>query len=203
MVATADGAAPFQLLDLTKVGYGAATLYLAPVGTAFPADTVNMGVNWGTGIPAWVPIGSTDDGVHYGANPTLNPLTVEESPIAAAQLVDSLDFPVTATFAEDVLANVRIAIGLGTIATQAPGIGAVGKSTLTLGTLPIQFALGIEHANPYGHWTRVSVPNVMSASQITVDNRRSAGKRMYAATFFANCLPSQILIIQKTAESTG
>lgn len=203
MVATADGAAPFQLVDPTKVGYGAATLYLAPVGTAMPADTVNMGTSWAVGIPAWTPIGSTDDGVHYGSNPTTNDLSIEESPIPAAVLIESMDFPVSCIFAEDVLANVRYAAGVGTITTQAAGIGAVGKSTLTFGSVPLQFALGIEHMNPYGHWTRVSVPNVMSVNQWTVDNRRAAGKRVYAAQFRAVCLPSQITRVDKTAESTG
>lgn len=202
MVATLDGAAPFQQLDPTKVGYGAATLYIAPFGTAMPADTVNMGVNWATGIPAWVPIGSTDDGVHYSFNPNTNDLQIEESPIPAAVLVDTLDVAVTATFAEDVLANLLYAIGAGTITTQAPGVSLVGKSTLTLSTTLNKYALGIEHSNPYNHWTRVSIPSVMSAGQVTVDNRRSQGKRMYGASFRAICLPSAITVVQKTAEGT-
>lgn len=204
MPATLDGAAPFQIITPTNVGYGAATLYLGPVGTVMPPDSVNMGVSWSTGIPAWVPVGATDSGINYGWNPSTNDLTIEESMLPVAVLMQTSDFPVTATFAEDVIANLKYAMGVGLIAVTAAGAaGVVGKSVYTLGTLLTPMALGIEYANPTGHWTRVSVPNVMSVGQVTVNNNRASQKRMYAATFRAVCLPSAITITYKTAESTS
>lgn len=204
MVATLDGAAPFQQLTTANVGYGPATLYLGPVGTAMPADSVNMGVSWSVSIAAWVPVGLTASGITYGWNPTTNDLGAEETPIPVAITMASSDFPVTATFEEDVLANIKYAFGVGSITTQAAGAaGAVGKSTYTLGTLLAQMALGIEYANPTGHWTRISVPQVVSVGQITVNNNRASALRQFTATFRAICLPSAITIVYKTAESTS
>jgi hypothetical protein len=203
MVATLDGLAPFQLVTPSNVGVGPATLYLGPVGTAMPPDTVNMGVSWSVGIPAWVPIGATQSGVTYGWNPTTNDITIEESPLPAAILISTSDFPVTVTLAEDLVANIKYALGSGSITTQAAGTGLVGKSTLTLGTLLNPMALGIEYANVHGHWTRISVPNVVSVGQWTATSTRASAARMFAATFRAICLPSQITVAEKTAESTG
>jgi hypothetical protein len=204
MVATLDGPAPFQLLNTASVGYGVATLYLGPVRTAMPADSINMGVSWSTGIPAWVPVGLTASGITYGWNPTTNDLTAEETPLPVAILMSTSDFPITATFEEDVLANIKYAFGVGSIVTTAAGAaGVVGKSVYTLGTLLTPMALGIEYANPTGHWTRISVPSVVSVGQVTVNNNRASALRQYAATFRATCLPSAITITYKTAESTS
>lgn len=201
MAATVDLALPFEQLDTTKVSGGAATVYLAPVGTAMVSDTaVSMGTAWGG---AWVPLGSTDDGWHLGITPNTVDWNIEESPIPANIQVDTLDVAVSASLKEDQVANFRYAVGVGTIASQVAGIGAVAKSTLTLNTILNQFALGIEHANAYAHWTRYFIPIVVGAGTLTVDMRRAQSPRMYGANFRAICLPSQIQVIQKTGESTG
>lgn len=202
MVVTADGTAPFQQLTTANVIASDATLYIGPVGTAMPADTINMGVNWATGIPAWIPQGLTDGGVTYAYTPTTNDLTVEESPIPAGITVPTADFPVTCVFAEDTTNSKLFSFGSGSVATQAAGASAVAKSTLTLAYSLNQYALGLEYKNPTGHWTRVSVPAVVSVGNPTVVNSRTQ-KRMYAATFRAICLLTAIQIVDKSAESTS
>lgn len=203
MAATLDGAAPFEAIDTTKVNGGVATLWLAATGTAMVADTVNMGDDWRTTVPAWAPVGGTQDGVHLSITPNTVDWTIEESPIPAAVQVDTLDFAVAATLSEESVANLRLAVGVGTIATQAAGVGAVGKSTLTLNTLVNKFALGFEWKNALGHWTRGFVPVVMGAGTVTIDNRRAASQRLYGLNLRAVCLPTAIQIVEKSAESTG
>lgn len=200
MVATADAAAPFELVTPLNVSGGAATLYLAPANTSMVADTLNMGTTWGG---AWVPMGATDDGFHLSIAPTTVDWNIEESSLPAARIVDTMDFTVSASLKEDPIANLRYAVGLGTIATQAAGVGAVGKSTLNFNTVMNQFALGLEHVNYTGHWTRYYVPVVMGGGATAIDFRRSQTPRMYGLSLTAVCLPSQIQIVQKTAESTG
>lgn len=202
MTITADGAAPFQQLTTANVIANDATLYIGPVGTAMPTDLINMGINWAVGVPAWIPIGLTEDGISYGYNPTTNDLTVEESPIPAGITVPTADFPITCTIAEDTIGNLLFALGSGAIATQAAGASLVGKSTITMAYNLNQYALGLEYKNPTGHWSRVSVPSVVSVGAPTIQNSRT-NERQFACTFRATCLLTAIQVVYKTAESTS
>lgn len=203
MTATVDTLSPFALFDPTHISLGAATAWVGPVGTALVADTVNLGDDWRTSVPAWSPFGATDAGWTYGFTPNTVDQNIEEQPNPAATPIDTLDVFAQAALVEDALANLRYAVGLGSIATQAAGVGAVAKSTWTLGTSLLQFALAIEHLNSYGHWTRVLMPIVSPAGQVAIARRRAAEKQMYAANFRCVSAPSTIKVIQKTGESTG
>jgi hypothetical protein len=204
MVATLDGPAPFSLIVPGNVGFGAATAYLGPVGTAMPSDSVNLGVSWAVGIPAWVPVGATDTGVATTYTPQTNDLTIEESPIPAAVLVNSLDLSTSLAFAEDVIANIKFAFGTGSLVTTAAGAaGVIGKTVFTLGRALNNYALGIEMQLPTGHWRRIAIPNVVSVGTVQTNYNRASGKRMYPATFRTICLPEQISWTDKTAESTS
>lgn len=206
MVITADGTAPFQAVTSTNVAPGGpATVYLAPVGTALPADTVNMGINWAVSVAAWVPQGATQAGTSPTWTPTTTDLDIDESELPAAILMASADLSVSMVLAEDVIANIRTAFGVGSLATQAAGASLVGKTTFTPGTLLNSYALGMEMAiNGQGtpHWRRWLIPNVVSVGTVAPVYSR-VGQRLYACTFRANCLPSAIQVIDKTAESTS
>lgn len=202
MVITADGTAPYQLLTTGNVDAGDATMYIGPVGTAMPADTVNMGISWSVGIAAWVPQGLTDGGITFGYNPTTSDLTVEESPIPAGIVVPTADFPVTVAFAEDTINSALYSFGSGAITTQAAGASAVAKSTLTMAYSLNSYALGLEYKNPTGHWTRISIPSVVSVGSPSVASTRSKN-RIFAATFRATCLLTAIQVVYKTGESTS
>jgi hypothetical protein len=204
MPATLDGIAPFELVTPANVAAGSATLYLGPVGTAMPADTVNMGVSWAVSVAAWVPQGGSQSGWIFNWTPTTTDLPIDESPIPAGVLVNSVDANITGTLAEDTIQNVLTSMGCGSLVTQAAGAsGVVGKSTWSGSTILNPMALGVEGATPAGHWRRISIPRVVSVGTVAVGFNRATSQRMYACTFRAICLPSQIQWTDKTAESTS
>lgn len=205
MVITADGPAPFENLTPANIEAGISTLYLAPVGTALPADTVNMGISWSVSVAAWVCQGATQSGVAPSWTPQTQDLDYDESELPGNIIMASADLSVNVTLVEDVIANIRTAFGTGTLTTQAPGASLVGKTTFSPGTTLNSYAMGIEMAiNTQGtpHWRRILIPSVISVGTVAPVFGRTS-QRMYACTFRANCLPSAIQVIDKTAESTS
>lgn len=189
-------AGPYQSIDTSKVVKGPATLWLGPVGTAMPADTVAIGTAWTT---PWAAIGATDTGVQTAWNPNTQDTMIEEQALPVSVDLVSADFSVTVALAEDTLENIKYAFGVGSIVTTAASTGIIGKKTLTLASALNPLALGIEMVNSFGFWRRVSVPNVVSVGQVTTEIRRIAGKRMYPTTFRATCAPEQITFVDMTA----
>lgn len=207
MVITADGPAPYQNPVLTNVAAGgSATAYLAPVGTAGVADTVNMGTSWAVSVPAWVPQGATQSGISPVWTPATQDFDVDESTIPAAVVLTSADLTVSIVLAEDTMANIRTAFGVGSIATQAAGASLVGRNAFTPSIILNQYALGVEMAiNNNGgvpHWRRWVIPQVVSVGTVSPVYSRT-GQRFYACQFRAIGLVSNFSMIDKTAESTS
>lgn len=186
--------------DNTKVMKGYADIYVGPVGTALPADTVALHGTWPGG---WTGIGFTEDGLEIEKSVDTDDITVEEQMTPVDVAVTGIGVAVRFTLTEDTVANMKIAYGGGTIATQAPGASPlIGKSTLTLGEALDEYALAFEAENSFGFFRRILIPKVISVGSVGTPYRKNE-KRLYPVEFRAICDPSTIQIIEKTAAPTS
>lgn len=186
---------------ITNILVGIAHMYLGPVGTAGPADTVPFETNWLESIPAWYHPGYSESGVGFTADRKEKRHKVEEISTPALITIEESTMKVTFAFAEATLENLRYATGGGIITTQAAGTGIIGKKTLRLSDELDVLALGFEGKNPWGFFRRVIIPRVVSVGKIKAEFDRSKNKQMYAAEFESICPISDILIYDKTADA--
>ncbi|MGZ4663590.1 MAG: hypothetical protein ACXV5Q_00690 [Frankiaceae bacterium] len=108
-------------------------LFIAPLGTAMPANTVTAGVfsaDWST-VPAWLPLGATEDGTNFSYQTTVAPIDVAEflDPIqyATTERAGSIAF----NLASFTLSNYNRALNGGVAAlTPTTGTGATALYTV-------------------------------------------------------------------------
>lgn len=178
---------------------GTALLYVAPYGSAgepMPADTIALGSAWGGN---WVAMGGTQQGVKITVNPKTIDIMIEEQMTPAQVVVDTEDIRVDTTLSEDIIANMKLAYGGGTIVTQAPTVSLIGKTTLTLADSLDLLSVGFEARNSFGLFRRVYIPKVVSIATVATDYRRAAVQRLYPVTLRAICDPTLITIEEQTA----
>jgi hypothetical protein len=191
--------------DRTKVMAGLAAMYLAPYSAAtpavLPADTVALGGGWPTTPQLWVPIGASEEGVTMAFRRNTQDIMVEEQITPVSVETTDADLRFEVSLSEDVLENLRIAFGGGTVTTVAAATGVIGKKTLVLSTDLDHLALGFECKNPEGFFRRMLVPDVVSIADISTPFRRAANARRYRAAFRALVAPENVTIINKTANA--
>lgn len=180
----------------TNVLVGLAQVYTAPSATAFPDDD---DATWAS---PWTHIGATEEGVTFVFTQNTNDIRIEEQSTPVLVPVDTSDIQVQAALSEDTLETMKLAYGGGTIATVAPGVGQIGKKTLTLASSLTRLTLGLEGINPAGFYRRIQVPAILSVANVTSVYRRAANARRYGVSFRAVCPPEDIDIIDKTAVAT-
>lgn len=178
---------------LTNILVGQATGYTGPVNEPMPALSVALGGAWGGNWAYW---GATDSGVSFGGTQNTNDIMIEEQPNPAAVTVQTADYSVSVTLAEDTLETMKLAFG-GTLVVNA---GATPPNkTLNFGVALNQYAVGFEGINPFGLARRFYLPGVVGFTQSQVAFRRAADKRMYAVTFRAICAPTSIQVQDRTS----
>lgn len=190
--------APTRTRGNVFTGYGDLYYGSATDSPAMPAETVARGGGWPV---AWTGFGFTEDGMEYEISKDVEDQNVEEMLTPASVALTGAQILLRFTLAEDVLANMIVAAGIGTLTTTAPGVGQIGKTTLTLGESLKQYAFGFESDNPEGHWRRGIVPLVISTGSVGVPYRRN-NKRIYPVEFRAICELDDIVIVNKTANAS-
>lgn len=178
-----------------------------PVVATGSATTVTIAQGIGVGQPwggAWKSIGATDQGVTFSVNSSQNAITIEEQFNPALYTTDSVDISLSFTLTEDVMENMLLAYGFGSIATQAAATGVIGKKTLTFGIQPNPLTVGFEsNAATTGMFRRVYIPKMFSGgAKVDTVYRRAKAERMYAVTLNAVCDPTTIKITDQTATFT-
>ena len=177
---------------------GIANMYLGPVGTPGPPDTLAFDDAWAT---PWYHPGYSDKGLvlnfdrkekRHGVEEISNPLLIT---------TDSSTMKVSIGFAEATLENMRYAMGGGTISTQAAAVGVIGKKTLVLSEDLEVVSLGFEGKNPQGFYRRVLIPRVVSTAKLKTEFDRSKNKQVYMAEFEAVCAVGDIKMYEKTANA--
>lgn len=189
--------------NVINVLYGTGILMTAPPATAMPSDQ-NLGVASAWISAGWAYVGATEQGVSITFNPKTTDINIEEQPTPVAVPVDTADFQITTSLAEETLTNISLAYGNGgQITVTAAGASQPGKSVLTLSTNFASMAAAIIGKNQLGFARVLSVPGVMSAGQVKTDYRRSASARMYPLTLNAVCNFTQISWTDLTAVATS
>jgi hypothetical protein len=162
------------------------------------ANGISLGQAWGGN---WVAVGATNEGVTFAVDAKTNDIDVEEQMTPVLVTIDSEDISVSFTSAEDIVANMQLAYGTGSVLTQAATGSIIGKTTYTLGKTLNQYSVGFEAVNSFGLFRRVYIPLVVSAaSKVETVYRRAKAERMYAVTLRALCDPTQIVITEQTAQ---
>lgn len=191
-------APPTKLLGNVLVGL--AHFYIAPVGTADPADSLAFNTAW---LAPWYHPGYLDSGVTLGLDKKEKKHRVDDISTPAVITVEESTVSIMVTMAEATLENLRYASGGGTVTVTAPGTGQIGKKTLVLSEDLEVLRVGFEGKNPQGFFRRVIIPRVVSVGKIKAEWDRSKNKQMYAATFESICSVEEILIYDKTANATA
>lgn len=192
--------------DREKVLVGQARMFvqkLLPTSVpALPADTVAMNGAWpSTGNNIWVPVGATEEGMVLRFSRDTEDITVEEQLTPVDVQPTGVDMAVETVLSEDTLKTWMLAMGGGTITTEAASSGVPGTSKLTIGSDLDRYALGFEAENEFGMPRRVMIPAVVSVGQIEAAYRRAANARRFATAFRAICAPEEVEIVNVEAEA--
>lgn len=125
---------------LTNVG----RLYIAPVGTAFPALTA-------TPSSPWRDLGDTQEGVDVNSDDKVELVRTDQrtGPVKATRVDETV--VVKTKLAEATLENLADALGV-TLTDTAPGAGTIGTREVPLhrGAAVDEFALLFRGDSPYG-----------------------------------------------------
>lgn len=196
---------PGNRYSVSNVFTGQVTLWVAAANSPIPADSVAIDTDWSVlttgGITAgmWRAPGATQAGWSTEYATTTNDITIEEQSIPAATLKTATSYRITGVLSEDVLENVKLAYGGGTLVTTAAASGVIGKKTLTLSDTMDSLAVAIEGLNKFGFFRRIYIPVATSTASVTTPYRRAAGQRVYAVQFNAACAINQIVETDMTA----
>jgi hypothetical protein len=125
---------------LTNVG----RIYIAPVGTAFPALTA-------TPASPWRDLGDTQDGVDFNSDDKVELVRTDQrtGPVKATRSDETV--VVKTKLAEATLENLADALGV-TLTDTAPGSGTIGTREIPLhrGSTVGEFAFLFRGDSPYG-----------------------------------------------------
>ena len=126
---------------LTGVGF----LYIAPVGTAFPALTV------ATPASPWVALGETQDGVKLTIAKSVEQIRVDQRHGPVKAILPESDGTIETKLALGTLENLAYILG-NTVTDTAPGAGTIG--TRALGLYPNsetqEYSILFRGQSPYG-----------------------------------------------------
>lgn len=164
---------------LTDPGY----LFIAPLGTALPTNTVAGSVFTDPWAAAWIPLGATEDGSEFAYSSTIEPITV-------AELFDPIEYRTTGragriafNLADWTLSMYRRALN-GGIAPLTP---TSGTGATTLGTLEppdpggeVRSMIGWESLD---NTTRLIARQTIQGGEITTAFRRAPAKAVIPCTF--------------------
>lgn len=125
---------------------GVGRLYVAAVGTAFPAVNATPGASWRD-------LGETVDGVTVTPDQTINEFSTDQrtGPVKATRSEESL--MIETKLAQNTLENLADVLG-NTVTDTPPGSGTIGtrKVVLTRGFTVDEFAMLFRGNSPYGAW---------------------------------------------------
>lgn len=173
------------VIDPTKAAIGFAYLWTAPASTAEPATTILYGEDM---LSPWVYVGGTLEGITMGGNTETNFHYFEEQSSPVKSTPGQGTMSVTCTLGEVTMANLKIALGAGTLAT------ASGITTVTPSDIVDELAIVVDGVNEIGKFKRLYIPRVTVSSDFELAFRRTEAIQGYQVTFQSTCLRSAIKI---------
>lgn len=188
--------APVKTAENVLIGY--VDGYIAPLATTVPADTVELGGNWGAG---WTHYGFTEEGLTLNWERDITDHFVEEQSSSIFSTIGESTFSIAFQMAETTLENLVYALGGGSITTVAAASGVVGKKTLVISETPTEYMFGFEGRNKFGFYRRIIVPRGLFLGSLEVNYRRAEDKQLFGVEFRAACKVGDIIIVDKTANA--
>lgn len=175
-------------ITTTNIVIGEAYGYTAAGDTAEPSQAPGTG-GTATGFTQW---GATEEGVGLSLERDITNHYIEEQAIQVFATPGTSVFGINASLAESTLANWKLAVGGGTIAS----------SVLTLSDTLDTVAVYLDMQAP-GATTRrtVYVPRAQSVGSLDVQNRRAEQKQLLGLTLNSSCTFAEIKITDKTGGS--
>lgn len=148
------------------------------IGTALPADTVAKGTAFGG---TWVNVGYTK-GVSAKINDERKRIDVDQSTVDVKEYISKNDASITVNMSEVTLANLKYALGQGTLSTTG------STEVLTLGDNPAisEFSIALEGQSPNtsAAFRRVQIYRATPAADVEIVMSREE-ETVYAVTFNA------------------
>lgn len=133
-------------MDAYSLLTGVGRLYIAPVGTAFPALTASPSGSWRE-------LGDTQDGVDVNSDDKVELVRTDQrtGPVKATRTDETI--VIKTKLAEATLENLADALG-GTVTDTAPGVGTIGTREISLhrGATVAEFAFLFRGTSPYGNF---------------------------------------------------
>lgn len=170
---------PYQIIA------GPAKVYVAPVGTPFPAiDSVySVDVDFGTAL--WTDLGHTDGGVKVAHAQTIVPLRTDQVTAAVKMVRSEEDLEITFSLAELTLEH--YAVVLNQVGAVTPGTGFKKINLYRGGSGVETFALLVrgDQLSPYGPYNlQYEVPNAYQSGAPDTEYTKDA-KALLACSFMA------------------
>jgi hypothetical protein len=186
--------------DVKKVAVGEGALFTAPGDTDPVEDSVGLFVGWDA---PWVHPGLTNEGVNASIERDLNFHRVEEQSSPTNVSVNTSTLSFATALAEDVLDNLKLAIGGGVLAKVAAAAGQIGKTTFRPSDEVEVIAVGFEAKNTFGFFRRIYLPRAVSVGSVEMAYRRSESKRVFGTQLQSISDLQDVLFVDKTANATS
>jgi hypothetical protein len=163
--------------NVYEVLVGAATLYSAPTGTAFPADpTVAPG-------GSFTEIGYSQDGWRLAVDQKAEPIIVEEEMDPIQILRTTMEIHLRGVSAQGSLQNIQLALGGGTITTSATPNRSIYTPPVPT-DLPVEVALLLRGKAPavagVAKTRDIQLPRGMSVAAIEVGYHKAPNMTVVA-----------------------
>jgi hypothetical protein len=189
--------------DEANIFIAPADVWLAPVGTPMPGDDEAFEA-------PWTKLGWLKEGLQIVLGKDIYEVIPDQFTAAVLVQVTGTTFIFRASLDEIILTNMPALYGLGSVQTQAPGAGQIGKDTFKVAAAvacPTEKAVAVEGLDHNGFYMRANMWRGVSTVEITLAMRK--GEEMAIPAEFKALLQSSEagqelgLIVRKTANETG
>lgn len=169
--------------DTDQVLTGPGQFYVAPTGTAFPANAETAPAG------TWEDIGYTDDGVAFEWAQETQEVLVAEEDLPIREERSKITYSLTTTLAQFVLENIQRALGGGTI-TAIPGPPVRRTYTPPVAGEHDSFALLFRFENECAFHTDLQIQRAKSVEAGSAPFTKSPSKTVIPVTFRIEVPPS-------------
>lgn len=173
-----------------------AKIFVAPIATAAPADTVEYNADWGG---AWADCGYTTSPLTVAFGRETYEVFVEQLSLAVKEMVTKETCTFETTLAEFTGDNLKLAFNSATVTTTAPGAGQPGKEEIEVGgaVAIARYAFGFEGLYQDAAGANFPVRLIVFIGEPVLNGQLQFGKNKEAG------LPLQVKAKADTSKAVG
>lgn len=149
----------------------------------------------------WVSAGATNEGFKVNVETSTTQITIEEQSTPVGETVESKAIGIEAVLAEATMDAMRYSWGGSDITTVAASAGVTGTDKMTLTDDISYYTTILETRNFNGFARRMYIPKASITGSGEVSFRRAADKQMFPVRVASLCKPTDIEIVDITAEA--